>query len=51
MPLALTEEQKNLLIQNGTYREDGSVNLETARRLGWDRIWEERARPAPVATP
>ena len=51
MPLALTEEQKRLLIQNGTYREDGTVNVETARRLGWDRVWEERARPAPVATP
>ena len=41
MPAALSEVQKQLLIQNGTYREDGSVNMETARKLGWDRIWAE----------
>jgi hypothetical protein len=40
MPAYLTEAQKQLLIQNGTYRPDGTVNMETARRLGWDRIWE-----------
>ena len=48
MPLALTEGQKRALIQNGTYREDGTVNMETARRNGWDRIWAERERPAPM---
>ena len=46
IPASLTEEQKQLLIQNGTYREDGSVNVETARKLGWDRIWAERERPS-----
>jgi hypothetical protein len=35
------------LIQNGTYNADGTVNMETARRLGWDKVWEERSRPAP----
>jgi hypothetical protein len=48
MPAALSEVQKQLLIQNGTYREDGSVNMETARKLGWDRIWAERERPGPA---
>jgi hypothetical protein len=48
IPAYLTEGQKQLLIQNGTYREDGSVNVETARRLGWDRIWAERERPSPA---
>ena len=45
MPAYLTEAQKQLLVQNRTYREDGSVNMETARRLGWDRVWAERERP------
>jgi hypothetical protein len=51
MPAYLSPEQKRLLIQNGTYREDGDVNMDTARRLGWDRIWAERERstPAPAA--
>ncbi|HEU5250098.1 MAG TPA: hypothetical protein VFW15_08925, partial [Thermoanaerobaculia bacterium] len=52
MPRYLTEGQKQLLIQNGTYNADGTVNMETARRLGWDRIWAERAgRPIPGPSP
>lgn len=51
MPLYLTDGQKQLLIQNGTYRADGAVNMETARRLGWDRIWAERERPVPAPSP
>ena len=47
MPSYLTEGQKEMLVSNGTYRADGTVNLETARRLGWDKDWERRARPAP----
>lgn len=47
LPLWLSPTQKRLLIQNGTYREDGTVNMETAQRVGWDKVWEERARPAP----
>jgi len=45
LPLYLSAEQKRRLIQNGTYKPDGTVNMETARRLGWDRIWEQRSRP------
>jgi hypothetical protein len=47
IPEWLSPAQKRLLVQNGTYRDDGTVNTETARRLGWDRIWEARERPAP----
>jgi hypothetical protein len=47
MPLYLTEGQRQMLISNGTYRPDGTVNRETARRLGWDKEWEKRNRPAP----
>lgn len=47
IPAWLSEGQKRTLIQNGTYKEDGTVNLETARRLGWDKVWEARVRPRP----
>jgi hypothetical protein len=50
MPLYLKEGQKEMLISNGTYRPDGTVNMETARRLGWDKEWEKRGRPAPRPT-
>ena len=42
MPLAFSEEQKRRLIANGTYNADGTVNMETARRLGWDKVWAAR---------
>jgi hypothetical protein len=51
LPVWLSPAQKRLLIQNGTYREDGTVNMDTARRLGWDRVWEARSRPAPEPAP
>jgi hypothetical protein len=47
IPAWLSPAQKRLLIQNGTYGEDGVANMETARRLGWDKIWEQRSRPGP----
>jgi hypothetical protein len=43
----LPDSFRELLISNGTLNADGTVNVETARRLGWDREWEGRARPAP----
>jgi hypothetical protein len=43
MPLYLTDGQKAMLISNGTYKEDGTVNMETARRLGWDEVWKARS--------
>jgi hypothetical protein len=52
LPLWLSPAQRRLLIQNGTYREDGTVNMETAQRLGWDRAWAARdSRPAPEPAP
>jgi hypothetical protein len=51
IPEYLTEGQKQLLIRNGTYRPDGTVNMETAQRNGWDRIWAERERPQPAPSP
>jgi hypothetical protein len=54
MPAALSEGQRARLIANGTYKPDGTVNMETAKRLGWDAIWERnkmRPAPRPVETP
>jgi len=42
MPAYLAEGQKALLISNGTYNADGTVNRETAERLGWAKTWKER---------
>ncbi|MBK8598023.1 MAG: hypothetical protein IPN83_21075 [Holophagales bacterium] len=42
IPGYLSERQKRSLIESGVYNEDGTVNLNTARRLGWDRVWAEQ---------
>ena len=42
MPAYLNEENKRRLIANGTYNADGTVNVGTAERVGWTRIWKER---------
>ncbi|HEX9147956.1 MAG TPA: hypothetical protein VF958_02220 [Thermoanaerobaculia bacterium] len=47
MPEAYPAGIRQRLISNGIYRPDGTVNMETARRLGWDKEWERRERPAP----
>jgi hypothetical protein len=39
IPGWLPSEVRARLVANGTYREDGSVNLQTAERLGWLRLW------------
>jgi hypothetical protein len=46
----LPDSFRRLMIQNGTLNPDGTVNMETARRLGWDKEWEKRGRPAPRTT-
>jgi hypothetical protein len=49
MELAYSDEVKRALISNGILREDGKLNMETARNLGWDKIWAENGKPAPSA--
>ena len=44
MPAYLTEVQKQMLIENGTYKADGTVNMETAKALGWEKAWDQRAK-------
>ncbi len=41
-------ELKRRLIHNGTYNADGTPNMETAHKLGWDRIWQEKVNRTPV---
>jgi hypothetical protein len=49
MELAYSDEVKRALISNGILREDGKLNMETARNLGWDKIWAENGKPVPSA--
>jgi hypothetical protein len=51
IPLYLTDKQREMLIQNGTYKADGTVNMETAHKNGWDRLWEEKGVPAATPAP
>jgi hypothetical protein len=44
MPEGLAEDIKQRLIANGTYNPDGTVNMDTARRVGWTTIWEEQGK-------
>jgi len=47
----LTEEARRRLIANGTYNADGTVNMQTAERLGWAKMWADRKAAAPAARP
>ena len=49
MPQSLSPTQRAILVQNGTYNEDGTVNLQTAERVGWTAVWRERAAAARTA--
>jgi hypothetical protein len=52
MPEGFSAEQKRRLIANGTYNPDGTVNMPTAERVGWTRVWkewEERDKAAAAA--
>jgi hypothetical protein len=42
MPEGFSAEQRRRLVANGTYNPDGTVNMQTAERLGWTRVWKER---------
>jgi hypothetical protein len=51
MPESYPPVIRQRLISNGTYRPDGTVNAETARRLGWDKEWEKRNPPVAYSEP
>ena len=46
LPVYLSANERQRLIDNGTYRADGTVNMETARRTGWDQLWQAKAEEA-----
>ena len=39
---AWPQHVKQRLIANGTYNADGTINMQTAERVGWARIWKQR---------
>jgi hypothetical protein len=45
----LTEEARRRLIANGTFNADGTVNMETAERLGWAKTWADREAASRAA--
>ena len=49
LPNYFSPRQKQRLIANGTYNEDGTVNLNTAERLGWAQKWRDREAAAQKA--
>jgi hypothetical protein len=49
MPAVYTAEQRRRLIANGTYKEDGTVNMTTAERMGWTKMWADREASARAA--
>lgn len=46
MPVSLSAEEKQRLVENGTFNEDGTVNMTTAERVGWAQLWREREEAA-----
>ncbi|MEO8348428.1 MAG: hypothetical protein ABI610_05905, partial [Acidobacteriota bacterium] len=49
LPAYFGPEERRRLISNGTYSADGTVNMETAERVGWTRIWAERSEKEEAA--
>jgi hypothetical protein len=49
LPKYLSEEERGRLIANGTYNPDGTVNMETAERVGWTKMWADREAQANAA--
>jgi hypothetical protein len=49
LPAYFNPEERRRLIANGTYNADGTVNVQTAERVGWTRIWRERRETEDAA--
>jgi len=48
LPNMWPEEIRRRLISNGTYNPDGTVNMETAQRVGWAKVWADREAQTQV---
>ena len=44
MPGHYSDATRAALISNGTFKPDGTVNMETAERLGWTKGWAKQAK-------
>lgn len=42
-------ESQRRLVATGIYNADGTVNLDTAHRMGWDQLWAAHGQPAAQA--
>jgi hypothetical protein len=51
IPMYLNAVQKQHLIDNGTYNADGTINMKTALRLGWDKVWAAAAAASKTRPP
>jgi hypothetical protein len=49
IPTALTEFQKQKLIATGVYNPDGTANIATAQRYGWDKNWNKEEEQRALA--
>jgi hypothetical protein len=47
----LPAESIRRLKANGTLNQDGSIRMDTAERLGWTKVWEERERARAQTSP
>jgi hypothetical protein len=41
LPKYLSPNERARLISNGTFNADGTVNMDTAKKMGWDRAWKQ----------
>ena len=41
MPTAWSDLQKQKVVALGIYHEDGTPNIATAQRYGWDKNWDK----------
>lgn len=49
MPTSYPEETRKRLVANGTYDPDGTVNMNTAERMGWAQKWHDEEASAKAA--
>lgn len=46
MPRYLSSNERARLVSNGTYNADGSVNMDNAKKMGWDKGWAKGQKTA-----
>ena len=41
LPAYFSPDERQRMVDNGTYKPDGTVNLATAERVGWTQQWRD----------